>query len=299
MPRRSSLTGFIGAIVAVAAACGGGTEPAEPASQAPVFKPIDPSQVAGIFSQPGASRWTGVLPCADCAGIRTELMLLQDPASGEPQTYELEETYLGSMSSDGEKAVTSRGKWSIAKGTPEDPGATVYRLDGDNAAAARRFEKVSEQELRQIDRDGRRIASDLNYVLTRVPDVPVLSFPAPPSAPPPTQAGATAPGESDPAAMVTDLAAGWPINLRIGQRMTARLTADRAAGAQWSLRTGLEGGVVASDGVAAYEAIPGGGGIEVFRFKAVKSGSTTLTFELKKPGDAAASRQVSYPVTVQ
>ena len=30
--------------------------------------------------------------------------------------------------------------------------------------------------------------------------------------------------------MVTDLASGWPVMLRVGQDMTARLTADRAAG---------------------------------------------------------------------
>jgi predicted secreted protein len=103
---------------------------------------------------------------------------------------------------------------------------------------------------------------------------------------------------SQPAAMVTDLASGWPIALRVGQQMTARLTSERSAGARWSLRAGSDGGVVRPDGEPAYEA-SAQGGAEVFRLTAVKAGSTTLTFDYKKGADPAALRSVSYPVTVQ
>lgn len=284
------------------AACGG--EPEVPATEAqvPLFKPIDPSKAGGLFNVPGASRYAGVLPCADCAGIRTELMLLQDPATGEPQIYELKETHLGSMNNDGEKTVTSRGKWTIVTGMPGEPGTTVYRLDGgDTADGVRSFERVSEQELRLLDAQGRRTASGASASLTRVADAPVLAFPSLPSTTPGTApAPAPAPGVSQPAAMVTDMAAGWPINLRIGQEMTARLTADRSAGERWSPRAGSDGGVMAAEGAVSYEPNEGGGaGIEVHRFKAVKPGSITLTFDLKKGSSAAAIRSVSYPVTVQ
>lgn len=300
MVRFSLTTGAVLAGVCLFAACGGEPEAPAPEAQVPLFKPIDPSQAGGLFNVPGAHRYAGVLPCTDCAGIRTELMLLQDPATGEPQIYELKETYLGSMSNDGEKTVTTRGKWTIAASTSGEPGMTVYRLDGgDKADGARSFERVSEQELRLLGPEGRR-ASGATASLMRVPDVPVLAFPAPSSttpgsAPPP----APAPGVAQPAAMVTDLAAGWPINLRIGQEMTARLTADRAAGERWSLRAGSDGGVMAAVGAVAYEPKESGAGIEVHRFKAVKPGSITLTFDLKKGSGAAAIRSVSYPVTVQ
>ncbi|MCC7178517.1 MAG: protease inhibitor I42 family protein [Acidobacteria bacterium] len=105
------------------------------------------------------------------------------------------------------------------------------------------------------------------------------------------------PGDQ-PAAMVTDLASGWPVALRVGQRMTARLAGDRAAGARWSMRAGSDGGVVALEGEPAWEQEPKGG-VEVFALKAVKPGSTTLTFDYKKGADPAALRSVSYPVTVQ
>lgn len=101
-----------------------------------------------------------------------------------------------------------------------------------------------------------------------------------------------------PAAMVTDLASGWPIALRVGQRMTARLAVDRTAGARWSMRAGSDGGVVALEAEPAPEQ-GSAGGVEVFALKAVRPGSTTLTFDFKKGTGPAALRSVSYPVTVQ
>ena len=281
----------------LAGACGGEQEAAAPV--APLFKPMDPAQAANIFAQPGASRYAGVLPCADCSGIRTELMLLQDPDSGEPQIYELRETHLGSMSTEGEKTITSRGKWAIVRGTPADANATVYRLEsGDTPAVARSFERVSEQELRPLDAEGRRVAAGSESALMRVAEPPVLSFPAPSA--PTAASAAAAPGVQQPAAMVTDLASGWPVTLRVGQQMTVRLTADRAAGARWSLRVGSDGGLVALDGEPAYEPRPAGGsGVEVFRLTAVKPGTIALTFDYRKTTDAAPTRTVSYPVTVQ
>jgi len=106
-----------------------------------------------------------------------------------------------------------------------------------------------------------------------------------------------APGDL-PAAMVTDLASGWPIALRVGQRMTARLAGDRAGDARWSMRAGSDGGVVALEGEPAFEQGPQGA-VEVFRLTAVKPGRTTLTFDHRKGSDPAPLRSVSYPVTVE
>jgi predicted secreted protein len=106
-------------------------------------------------------------------------------------------------------------------------------------------------------------------------------------------------GGSEPIAMVTDLASGWPITLRVGQSMLARLTADRAAGMRWSLRPGSDGGIVALAGEPTYEATAGSPGVEVFRLTATKPGRTTLTFDYRKGSDPIALKSASYPVTVQ
>jgi predicted secreted protein len=114
----------------------------------------------------------------------------------------------------------------------------------------------------------------------------------PPTAPPPG-------GGSEPVAMVTDLATGWPVTLLIGQTMVARLTADRASGARWSLRPGTDGGIVRLAGEPSYETKPGEPSVEVFRLTAAKPGRTTVTFDYRKAPEATALKSASYPVTVQ
>jgi predicted secreted protein len=99
--------------------------------------------------------------------------------------------------------------------------------------------------------------------------------------------------------MVTDLASGWPITLRVGESMTARLTADRAAGMRWSIRPGTDGGIVSVAGEPAYETAAGSPGVEVFRLIAVKPGQTTLAFDYRKGPGSDAIKSASYPVTVQ
>jgi copper homeostasis protein (lipoprotein) len=288
--------------LAIAAACGGAKESPAPATQDPVFKPIELPPPAAFAGTPGVTRYWGILPCADCAGIRHELVLTQDPKTGEPQTYDLVETYLGSMSNDGERAVNSRGKWSIAKGGPDD-AMTIVRLDGGGKReAAKSFERVSETELRLLDREQKRIESSHPLSLVRVSDPSAQPGPAAlGSLTPSTPTAASAPvkaGAGEPAAMVTDLASGWPVTLRIGQEMTARLTADRAKGGRWALRPATDGGVVLRQGEPAYEPASAGG-VEVFRLKAVKAGQTLLTFDYRIGAATAATRSVSYPVTVQ
>ena len=288
------------AAMTLAAACGGAKETPAPAQQEPLFKPIELPPPASVSSTPGVTRFLGVLPCADCSGIRNELVLVEDPKTGEPQTYELVETYLGSMSNDGEKAVTTKGAWSIAKGGA-DGAMTIFRLDGGGKAEfAQSFERLSETELRLLDRSQNRIESSHPLSLIRVSDWPagLAQGMLAPATPPTASAAPVTLGASEPAAMVTDLAAGWPVMLRVGQEMTARLGADRAAGGRWSLRAATDGGIVLRLGDPAYEKTEKGG-VEVFRLKAVKPGQTLLTFDYKMGSSATATRSVSYPVTVQ
>jgi copper homeostasis protein (lipoprotein) len=280
------------AVLAAVPACRKSEAPAEAQKPAePLFKPIDPSQASDPLATPGVIRYWGVLPCADCSGIRTELQLVQDPKTGEAQTYELTETYLKNTAE--EKPIVTRGKWAIVRGTAEDQNATMFTLDGGGRPAlSRRFERLSDGELRQLDRDGKRIASNANYVLTRVSQTVAFTELAPAAGlPPGSGMGAL------PAAMVTDMASGWPIALTVGQEMTARLTADTAG--RWSLRPGSDAGVVTLQGDPATERPAGQPAAEVFRLKATKAGKTTIAFDFRKGSDPAAARSVSYPITVQ
>ncbi len=281
-------------LLALGLAAGCGSAEAPQAAQG-----LQPAAAAQASQGAAVLRYAGTLPCADCAGIRMELTLNRD-ASGQPTTYELVETYLGSMAAEALKPFTQTGTWSIQRGTPDRPDVVIYVLDGGgDEQKTRSFEVVGEQELVMLDREQKRSQSSHSYSLARVPDA-TLSFGTPTPG-----AGAPAGGsaQSMPGAMVTDMATGWPVTLQVTQELTARLTANRSTGYGWTLRAGSDGGILAQQGAADYErpegAPPGAGGVEVFRFKATKPGQTTLAFDYKRAGDSSPAKSVSYTVTVQ
>ncbi|MEZ5285975.1 MAG: copper resistance protein NlpE N-terminal domain-containing protein [Vicinamibacterales bacterium] len=292
MTRRWFAAGTLVACLGVAA-CGGSSDTPASTAQAPAFAPVDPGQLENLLTMPGTERFTGVLPCADCAGVQTTAMLVTDPATGAPQIFELRETRLGAAGAPPADAVTTRGTWSIQ--TRPAPAPPVYRLvPSDDGAAPRLFARVSDTELQLLDANGQPLASETHHTLVREAPAQALSFPAG-GAP----AGAAASATEVPDAMVTDLASGWPVALRIGQAVSVRLTADRASGGRWSVRPGTDAGL-ARQGEVAYEPPTGSGnGIEVFRFTAAAQGQTQLTFDYRKGTDGEPLRTVSYPVTVR
>ncbi len=104
--------------------------------------------------------YEGVLPCADCQGIRTELTLFD-----EDFTYKLVETYLGTPA--GDRSFRSDGAWTTLRGKAGNPDATIYQLNPGEPEKIRNFLVVDEGQLQQLDRDGREIESRLDYRLTR------------------------------------------------------------------------------------------------------------------------------------
>ncbi|GGD74162.1 META domain-containing protein [Lacimicrobium alkaliphilum] len=92
-----------------------------------------------------AGVYEGILPCADCEGIQTRLML-----SGDGH-YQLSETYLG----EGEKAraFKSKGEFEWL-----DDGLRI-RLLGRTSAPG--LYQVGENQLFHLDQDGQRISGEL------------------------------------------------------------------------------------------------------------------------------------------
>ncbi|WP_438958047.1 copper resistance protein NlpE N-terminal domain-containing protein [Porticoccus sp.] len=111
--------------------------------------------------------YSGVLPCADCPGIDTNLVLHRD------NTFSLTTRYLG----EDDKLFESSGtfRWNEA--------GTGIRLQGlpDNSI----HYQIGENQLIQLDKQGQRITGDLadQYVLKKklaIPDhTPVAIFDAP------------------------------------------------------------------------------------------------------------------------
>ncbi|MBC9230286.1 copper resistance protein NlpE N-terminal domain-containing protein [bacterium SPL81] len=88
--------------------------------------------------------YKGVLPCADCEGIETELELNSD------KTYEIKETYLGK--GDG-KPFESKGSFQFDSKNP-----SIIELD--KAGDSRKY-FVAEGYLKALDLEGKEITGDL------------------------------------------------------------------------------------------------------------------------------------------
>ncbi|MCJ8165215.1 copper resistance protein NlpE N-terminal domain-containing protein [Pontibacter sp. E15-1] len=100
-----------------------------------------------------SGRYTGVLPCADCAGIRTVLTLNQD------LTYTQEAQYLGK----GQEVYKDSGSFAWDK-----TGSRIV-LSSDSISTAPEAYKVEENALVRLDRSGKRIQGALaeKYVLKK------------------------------------------------------------------------------------------------------------------------------------
>jgi copper homeostasis protein (lipoprotein) len=225
--------------------------------------------------------YAGVLPCADCAGIRTEVKLYAEQPSGRPVRYEFTQTYLGTR--DGDRSVQSTGRWTILRGSSSDRDATVYQLDYDRPGRAQNFLKVGDDELRQLDRDQKEIASSVAHSLYRVSKE-----------------------SSVPAVTLTESDAGHTIDVNRGERIVIRLRGNRTTGYTWTLAvsdpdvlTKLAEPTYTPDD-ASVDAV-GAGGVETWSFQASRGGRAELRFEYRRPWehDASATRTVSYTINVR
>jgi copper homeostasis protein (lipoprotein) len=139
--------------VGLAACQEGKVAPPVTSADDPVAPAVSVKKVVAVYE--------GVLPCADCQGIRTELTLFEDDS-----TYKLVETYLGTP--DGDRTVESEGTWALRRPTFKDPEASIYQLHpAGKPGEVRNFLIVDERQIRQLDAAGREIGSRLEYTLTR------------------------------------------------------------------------------------------------------------------------------------
>lgn len=100
-----------------------------------------------------AGVYTGVLPCADCDGIQTVIRIDTN------NHYELETTYLGKA----QKAYAQKGsfKWDKSGGR--------IKLDNGGGGASPGYYLVGENQLIQLDFDGKPVMGELasKYILKR------------------------------------------------------------------------------------------------------------------------------------
>ena len=102
--------------------------------------------------------WSGLIPCADCEGIRMTVDLFPD------QSFAIRNEYLGKN-----RSSADVGRWSL-----EDGGKLTLR---GGAEATRTFRVVDAETLRKLDGEGREIETKLNYDLKRDPEFRLVEEP--------------------------------------------------------------------------------------------------------------------------
>lgn len=145
-----------------AATTNGAAQPA-----APSVSEEEKTKAAAAVPDPAArvlGAYAGELPCADCAGIRTELTLDEVTDLSKPAAYRLRETYLGAK--DGEKTVESAGTYTITLGAATSKTAVVYQLNPDKSGESRLFLRVDDNRLRLLDKDRKELPGD-RHLLTK------------------------------------------------------------------------------------------------------------------------------------
>ena len=117
--------------------------------------------------------------------------------------------------------------------------------------------------------------------------------------------GQTGPAKGSSGVTVVKDQAGGPVSLKVGAMLEVRLDANHTTGYSW-IAGPVADPVLVRQGAAKYEehaseGKAGVGGVEVWRFKAVKAGKQRLQFEYRRPWEKSvpAAKTVTYSVTVE
>jgi predicted secreted protein len=227
-----------------------------------------------IVAQPPAiERYSGMTPCADCSGIKTFLVLNRNN-QGAPANFTMRESYSGRPAAG---TRTTGGTWAIVHGDATDKNATVYQLHPSGSAAPINFLKV--------DNELRMLGGDMTELPASVPHTLKLTV-------------------ADKVVFKANDQAGGNATLKLGGLLEIQLPANHTTGYSW-IAAPVADPVLSRIGTAEYKEDSAGGkagvgGVEIWRFKAVKVGKDVLKFEYRRPWEKSvpAAKTVTFSVTV-
>ena len=83
------------------------------------------------ISDDDVDTYKGILPCGDCGGVETELILMHERGSGEG-TYIIKETLIDTIH--GNRSTEERGSWTTLRGSAKDEDDVVIQIgEGDRS----------------------------------------------------------------------------------------------------------------------------------------------------------------------
>ena len=138
------------------AACGRDGGQAGQAGTAPEAQ----GQVVAPSAQDSERTWAGLLPCRDCQGIDTRLVLRTDRGR---RNYVMTETYIGGT---GQNSFNRAGTWTEVQRKVGGESQVTYVLDPDRVA--QRFALQPDGALEMLDVDGQAPEDEIAYRLQRL-----------------------------------------------------------------------------------------------------------------------------------
>lgn len=110
--------------------------------------------------------YEGLLPCANCEGIKTVLKIYQGDGTIESHKFELTSVYKGKS----EKKFIEKGSYDTERGLENDPDGTIYVLNFETPNSTQTFYgyySASPDKVFLLNNKREKIKSKLDYSLTK------------------------------------------------------------------------------------------------------------------------------------
>ena len=109
--------------------------------------------------------YKGTLPCADCPGLDTELILKKAIVDSIDGTFVMKETYLERDVA----SIISQGTWKTIFSSSKGKPIVIYELNSGSPDSIQYFLKASDDELKMLDKNKNEIVGpDLNFSLIKI-----------------------------------------------------------------------------------------------------------------------------------
>jgi copper homeostasis protein (lipoprotein) len=107
--------------------------------------------------------YSGILPCADCTGVKTIIKFYKERIDSTSGSYVRSEVHLGADT----KPIETKGDWKIIKGSKSDPNAEVYEMNVNSIGSSHYFQKLNRTTIKLLNKQLAEIQSSRNYILTK------------------------------------------------------------------------------------------------------------------------------------
>jgi copper homeostasis protein (lipoprotein) len=141
-------------LLLAAAGCTPGGDAGKPAADA------NGAAAPAVVAQDSERVWSGLLPCSDCQGIDTRLVL---STQNGRRAYVMTETYLGGS---GKTSFNRAGTWSEISRTVDGEPQVTYILDPERAG--QKFQLQPDGALELLGVDGKLPEQPIVYRLQRL-----------------------------------------------------------------------------------------------------------------------------------